>query len=141
LDDDEARYLIDQFNKYASWDVRSWEIMLSFAAVLIAANALLLSSMTEKSKTEMGIWVWGFSLALFVAVFVAAQRAIRGDSGKRNRYRTILVRLEHYRCRHKSVPNKALPDGITFKLIVEKPEEVETLLTENEPNPPGPPQT
>ena len=44
MDDSEARYLIDQFNKYASWAVRRYEVSMTvWFAVGITGSAVWLA--------------------------------------------------------------------------------------------------
>lgn len=117
MSDDEAKFLIDQFNKYASWDVRSWEVMFPFVVVIIAANALLVSTI----KTDT--WVWVITAILAVVVLIFAWLIMRADSKKRSRHKDLLLLLEDYRSKH-----KALPETITFNLIVQKPKEAEDAL-------------
>lgn len=43
MKDDEARYLIDEFNKYASWSVSHWINILPYVAILVSLFALSFS--------------------------------------------------------------------------------------------------
>jgi len=41
MNDSEARYVIGEYNKYASWGVRYFEILFPYLAVSVAIGALL----------------------------------------------------------------------------------------------------
>jgi hypothetical protein len=43
MDDDEARYLIDQFNKFASWRLTRWNYAYPVLTLLVAAMAVFYS--------------------------------------------------------------------------------------------------
>jgi hypothetical protein len=127
MDDNEARYLIDQFNKYASWKARWWEIMFPFVAIILAADALYLSSVPVGERFGL---VWAIVAGGFVVIaFVTMEHDRRTRLGCEKR----LILLEDYRSRHKLLTSGALPDCTTFKTIIEsKPEQLEKLLEESE---------
>lgn len=143
MKDDEARYLIDQFNKYASWRTRRQELPfvactfgITIVAVFISLSSFLKASSPVPSLdftlqlgavTLIVVFLMWFTFLWF---FLKAHR-------EQDAFAECLVLLEDYRLKHKSLPDKALPDSITFKLIVEKPEEVKNLLKESEPSPKG----
>lgn len=129
MDDSEARYLIDQFNKYASWKARWWEIMFAFLAIIVAADALYLSSVPVGERFGL---VWTI---VAVVLVVIAFTTMEHDRRMRLGFEKRLTLLEGYRSRHKLVTSGALPDSVTFKAIIEsKPEQLEKLLEESEPS-------
>lgn len=151
MKDDEARYLIDQFNKYASWSMRGEELRLMVLAPGFAIIAIGISIFFyEKLPWSVVDTIVISCLVIVVAAVVlqTLRRVLRTlDSYEDNRRRLLL--LEDYRSMHEGTIH-ALPDSVTFKKIVEsKPDELEKLLKdeakklrkEGEPNPTGSPQT
>jgi hypothetical protein len=138
MNDDEARYLIDQYNKYVSWAVRVREVFFAvYFGFSMAGLALLYSIAFQVMPTEVKpaltvlavVTVFAFVTAFLIydRRFVSAYRS----------HRSCLCMLEDYRFKHKS-----LPDQVTFRKIVEsKPEELEKLLKENEPSSTDSPKT
>jgi len=123
MDDDEARYLIDQFNKFASWRVRYFEILFPYLAVGVAIAALYFSSIGgESSSINRSIIAFGFVAFLIITTVLALDR--------HTRYREELVLLEGHRFKYKS-----LPDSVMFNRIVErkfKPKDLKELLKREE---------
>ena len=127
VDDSEARYLIDQFNKYASWSVSHWINILPYVAILVSVFAL------SFSLPETGWEVPLLSdpmlrLYLPLGVILLAIGASLSAAWKYNQethsFEERLFVLERYRSKHKS-----LPDEVTFEWIVKsKPEDLEKLL-------------
>ena len=67
MDDDEARYLIDQFNKFASWRVRFFEILFPYFAVSVTIAALYFSSVgVERSWISPSILAFGLLALLAI---------------------------------------------------------------------------
>jgi len=151
MNDEEARYLIGEFNKYASWSMRGEELLLivlppGFAIITIGISIFFY----EKLPWSVVDTIFMTCLVIVVAAVVlqSVRRVWRIlDSYEDNRRRLLL--LEDYRSMHESTIH-TLPDSVTFKKIVEsKPDELEKLLKdeakklrkEGEPNPTGSPQT
>jgi len=141
LDDNEARYLIDQYNTYISWRVGRgqlplvvWSLFLAIAAVCVSIMAL------AEQYGLLALLPEYFLFAFLAAVLVVLYRTMRDDRRAVKMYKgfeTGLTDLEDYRRTHKSVPNMALPDEITLKLLVETPEKVGNLLGKGGPNEQG----
>jgi hypothetical protein len=53
MDDDEARYLIDQYNKYASWHVGRGETRLGVTSLCLALLAVLTSVAVAAAQEKM----------------------------------------------------------------------------------------
>lgn len=124
VDDSDARYLIDQYNKYASWDVTSWQIMLPYIAVIIAAMALLAYSLPRND------WIWLVNQLVYIAVLIIGGRVMNEDRKKRSGHKDLLLRLEDHRSKaYARLPRgKALPDELTLELLINEPEQVKKLL-------------
>jgi hypothetical protein len=140
MKDDEARYLIDQFNKYASWSMRGEELRLMVLAPGFAIIAIGISIFFYEKLPWSAVDTIVISCLVIVVAAVVLQtlrRVLRTlDSYEDNRRRLLL--LEDYRSMHEGTIH-ALPDSVTFKKIVEsKPDELEKLLKESEPNPVAP---
>jgi hypothetical protein len=131
MNDDEARYLIDQYNKHISWKTRHSELGFVAIAVAVATSAYVLSVATffwrPASLDNVG-WILAFATMLAGAVMILLiWRESRRVEKIYKDHEKRLTALENYRSRHKS-----LPDAITLKLIVEKPDDVERLLKDSE---------
>jgi hypothetical protein len=123
LNDDEARYLIDQFNKYASWTSKDLSADLSLAVLALATIGVAVSIIGLPSET-LGIFLGFLLLALLVTFFCYV--VTRSREHDRNKMKLIV--LEKHRFRYKS-----LPDDATFvKILASKPEEIEKLLETHE---------
>jgi amino acid permease len=137
MKDDEARYLIDQFNKYASWGARRDEVFTgAYFALGIACLAVVVSIWNQVLPTERRTSAFNIVLVvllLLICVFFGSYLLVRR---RYNFYERTLGMLEGYRSNHKS-----LPDGITLRLVIDKPEEVKKRLEQNESNLRTPPQT
>lgn len=129
MNDDDSRYLIDQFNKYASWTVRRAEVELVGAGVVGTMLAIVVTLMYYSGMFASASFPANLLYLLFLALGILIivrqigkiPKAIQQELERSTRR---LVALEDYRSKHGS-----LPDGITFKRIVEsKLEELEELL-------------
>jgi protein-S-isoprenylcysteine O-methyltransferase Ste14 len=129
LNDDEARYLIDQYNKYVSWKTRYNELTLVAVAISVAAASLgvAVAALILRSfpTNVFGVIIGLVLLLLVLAMFYNGWRQHRRIERDYEEYEKRLVALENYRSEHRS-----LPDGVTFKLIVEKPGEADRLVKE-----------
>jgi hypothetical protein len=129
MNDDEARYLIDQYNKYVSWDVRLREVRLAVYFGLALATAAILASLSlQLMSPEAKYLLFPTFFIVLVVFFILFVRHIGMLESTYEDHRRRLCRLEDYRFKH-----KLLPDSITFKLIVEESGKVEKLLDESEP--------
>jgi len=134
MEDDEARYLIDQYNKYVSWAERLHETTATFVILTVAVTSLFLSVVSYFSRggtnqdptSNLFVFVFAWGMAGFAAsVFLWFSVSLR--SRYLDHWRRLSI-LEDYRSRFKS-----LPDCITFRKVVEsKPSELEKLLKDAE---------
>ena len=130
MKDDDARYLIDQFNKQASWESGEWGRLIPYIALIAALEAFALSM--SGIHADIGVVITIFFVFLIIAIALST-----ADSLTRRSYRFRLDKLEDYRYRHKS-----LPDGITFRTIdYWKPKQLARFLEDHERDPTGSPQT
>jgi hypothetical protein len=139
VDDSEARYLIDELNRYAAWrtarsqlDFSGWTIAIAFFAFCLAVLSIFAVNfpMELASRTVLLALVLPI---LFLGLAVWAVLWIRGDYEKARREQgddeKRLLTLEDYRSKRKS-----LPDGITLRKIVGlTPEELKELLEKSGP--------
>jgi len=102
VDDDEAKFLIDQFNKYASWSVRRIEVALPFYAVLVATIAFWIAFqpnlLPENVAWEISSFVIGGIVGSALAAYLR-QRSRYSDLKER------LILLDTYR-RKSSLPDR-----------------------------------
>jgi hypothetical protein len=135
MDDDEARYLIDQYNKYVSWHVRGREIRLVETSLLLALFAIFLSLAT--GTVEEKVMALPNSVRLFVYTFAALGMflvVMRDGRKTRKEYKdseTRLMLLEDHRSNFGSLPH------ITLSKIADPSFTTECLkrfLKENEPS-------
>lgn len=112
MDDDEARYLVDQFNKYVSWRVRRTELWLVEAALLVSVIALGIVLLNQ------GGLLSGWVLLIYLVAWILLILLVNIDSLRideaHKRYQKRIEALESYRFR-----NKSLPDEITFSKIID----------------------
>lgn len=135
MNDDEARYLIDQFNKYAYLKVRQAEIGLSRNIFVVATTAVFIALMSLFLPQEHNVYTLGITVLVFVVFFVLVVWSTRDfdrADERHKKYERWLTALEDHRSKHKLRPNRALPDSISFKLLVEHPEDLDKLLKESE---------
>jgi hypothetical protein len=130
MKDDDARYLIDQFNKQASWESGDWGRLIPYIALITALEALAIPALGIHPDI-------GIVITVFFVILVTALALTVADSLNRRSYRFRLDLLEDYRYRH-----KCLPDGITFRTVdYWKPKQLARFLAEHERSPTGSPQT
>lgn len=110
MDDTEARYLIDQYNKLISWEYFPFGMGMSFAALAIAISYLGIAIAPSDSLT---LWILYLRLASYISLFIGCvflpfYSAIfllrRVFTGRRK-----LLLLEEHRFK-----NRSLPDTITL---------------------------
>lgn len=162
--DDNAKYLVDQFNKYASWrnteksvGLSQWPLVLTWLAVGISIVSLSWritnplstlsgssSSATTLAYSPLDIFAYFLMglvvpLALVVLILVAYRMYSQDYKAFKKEHEddvSRLLALENHRSRFNS-----LPSGITLPKIVKmKPDELEKLLKANEPSSTGSPK-
>lgn len=129
VNDSEAKYLIEQFYKYASWDCRRDEILpgaYSLVMSLIASFIALLSLSRQHPSflQDDSLPVYGILLLAVMAVVAlgAVFSLLVGIRYERNMSR--LKALENHRSKYGS-----LPDSLTLEKITRlKPKDLEKLL-------------
>jgi len=135
MDDSEARYLIDQFNKYASWIMKGPELVIPILALIVASMALVISVMNPLGLFSRYPPPWNsVALAVFaspiLALWLLWSRIFNKiiDEYGQNRRRLIAL-MDHYS------KYRSLPDSLTFGTIVKwKPEELEKALADSQPH-------
>ncbi|MCJ7505564.1 hypothetical protein MUP05_03710 [Candidatus Bathyarchaeota archaeon] len=135
MNDDEARYLIDQFNKYASWASRGAELAFSAQALAVAFWALMISVMNLLGFFSWILPPWNtVMVAVFVipvmGLMVLSMRHYRKvDDEYRQDRRRLIALMDHYsKCRF-------LPDILTFATIVKwKPDQLKKALADSQPH-------
>ena len=138
LDDNEARYLIDQFNKYASWSTARIQFYFSEWTSSFAASALCIAilslfaanaSVAVTYRTIVLGIVAPFSLIIVVGGgAVSVFRDLRKAKEEQEECEGCFLALEEHRSKYKS-----LPDGLTLTKIVESElDELKKLLKESE---------
>jgi len=139
MDKEDAKYLIDQFNKYASWSmIQHYQLSLTLDPLLVSVLALFVSSgfvlFPDLSRSSIYARI-GFIAFLIVVFLFVQRRAIRKfneASLEQDENETVLQLLMDFYLRHKS-----LPDNLTFEQVVSgKPAELKILLQcESDRNP------
>jgi ABC-type transport system involved in cytochrome bd biosynthesis fused ATPase/permease subunit len=117
MNDDEARYLIDQFNKFASWRVRYFEILFPYLAVSVAIGALYFSSSNLGWERTFVICISLLALLFIAGVIVITRHA---------EHKEQLVLLEDHRAKYKSLPDTVM----LSELLKPKPKKLKRLLQE-----------
>jgi hypothetical protein len=132
MNDDQAKFLIDQFNKLASWRMSGLQLKISQAAPMIALLAMFLSVtiILFQGSQSYQIIVIVILGAAFAALSIDYRRAwkLHEDDGDR------LLALEGYYSRDRSLPDLTLAKVINFT-----PRDLKKFLRDNEPK--GSPQT
>jgi hypothetical protein len=137
MKEDEAKHLVDQFNKYASWAVRGYESIFSFSSFCVAGMAVLIAVagssgifsnfLSDLPGQWKGLAATGMIAAIAVPMFLLARKALNAFDaliGLHEENRAKLIALENHRSRHGS-----LPDGLTFeKIVCMKPDELAEAL-------------
>jgi hypothetical protein len=132
MNDDQARYLIDQFNKYASWGTKQIGVMKSLAPLSLALFALGWSVATfGRTTSNMGDVVM-LSAILVAVVFMVAYiyREEWRIADERSRNREFLIALERHRATFKSLPEITLQDIVGDKFTAES---LKRFPKDNEP--------
>ena len=132
MDDNEARFLIDQFNKFASWRSKREEMRLTMFGLVLAIFAMGFSVYFYEKRP----WSWVdaiFMICLTIGVGVGVFTVTRAARRVFSTYEDDTDRLkalERYR-----FENKKLPDTVTFEKITDpklKAEDFEKLLRVNQ---------
>jgi hypothetical protein len=132
MDDDEARYLIGQFNTYASWSTTRTGTVISVAPLSLALFALgwSIASFGRTTGNLLDFIMLCLMVGAVVFMLVFIFRENRQITDEHWRSRECLIALEEHRMRFKSLPE------ITFSKIVDRkfmPEDLKKFLKENEP--------
>jgi len=138
MSNDEAKFLIDQFNKFASWRWRREELRLTVLGPGIAIFAIGISVLFYEhpfSSTSIAL-MYGLSIALIVVILLMLRRLGGMFDGYAD-YIARLKALEEHRSKFKS-----LPESISFATLVDsRIEDLKKLLKENGQDPKQSPQT
>jgi len=124
MDDTEAKFLIDQFNKYASWAFRPSELFYSLFAVLVAVAVLITTLPPSSPEARSGAVVFFMACIFILGWYMhSSYRKDHTDVAAR------LLFLDTYR------RNSSLPDGLDLAAVVgsnakDLPELVKKLLVE-----------
>ena len=132
MDKDDAKYLIDQFNKYVSWSVgQPTQLLVAGVACFIAMIALVITAMSVY-RQEIGLvkdvplYGWPY-LGLMVLASIMAVLTGYGGSYTFGKYRDSKDKLHvlmNFFSRHQS-----LPCDLTFEKIVrQRPKDLESFL-------------
>jgi hypothetical protein len=124
MENDEAKHLIDQFNKFASWVARPRELFLVYFALYVATFSPLMAITAGRYGSPDTLLVaWG--LLGFVVAFVSFYHFM-WIRNVLDLFARKLVALEDFRRLAKS-----LPDTMTLATIIgSKPEELRQMLEE-----------
>ncbi|MCJ7768462.1 hypothetical protein MUP79_08730 [Candidatus Bathyarchaeota archaeon] len=136
MDDDDAKFLIDQFNKFASWRIAGTQFEFSKNAILVALLALGLAVVsiswqyTFRPTTELAFAGACSLMIVVVAVFVVIVRQHRAVGVEHDNDVSRLLALEEHYSRFKSLPSITLAKLVDSKFT---PEDLEKFLKESEP--------
>ena len=114
MNENDARFLIDQFNKYASWMVNQpIQIFLSSFAVALAAVAFLLSLLRLSDFPE---WVtfWGYVVFTILFIWLMYYGTYRPSQEHRMNEERLHLLMDHFLEHH------SLPGEVTFDLLAKK---------------------
>lgn len=138
---EDAKFLIDQFNKFAAWRIAQAQFEFSWYAVFLALTAVLVSIVSL-------YWVYfkpptwlAFVFALFLMLGISGIVVLMGRhyNALRRKHRDdanrLLILEQHY-SRFESLPQMTLKNITDFK-----PEDLWKYLKENEPSSTGSPKT
>jgi len=133
MKEDEAKHLIDQFNKYASWAVKGYESVFSMSSLCVAGVAVLiaiagsLGVFSNFLSALPDLWK-GVAATAMIAIIGIPMIMIRRNVSKvfnaliglHEENRAKLIALENHRSKYGS-----LPDDLTFEKIVRlRPDEL-----------------
>jgi hypothetical protein len=122
MDNEEAKHLIDQFNKFASWVVRPRELFLVYFALYVAAFSPLLAILAQHYGST-DVIVVGWTCLAFLVVLVSFYH-FTWARGVLDVFARKLVALEDFR-----LAAKSLPDTVTLAAIIgSSPEELRQML-------------
>lgn len=131
LDDSEARYLIDQFNKYSSWFFKGLEPMYPTTIALIAVVAMSLTifqALGLAQLPDLSRLIHVIIIVLLLAVTIIMMLISTDITKEHESNLKKFIALENYRSKHKS-----LPDSLTLnKIIASKPPDIEKILAEDQ---------
>ena len=133
LNKDDAKYLIDQFNKYASWSVgQPAQMILSWAAIGITIATIVITSIhpelfpwiRDPNSPIHYLYYWVILVLVSVSIVVTILIVFTSLLGHMRNEGKLRLLMDYWH-RHQS-----LPDDLTFdKIIDSKPKELEALLT------------
>jgi hypothetical protein len=134
---EDAKFLIDQFNKFAAWRIAERQFEFSSHAVRLALIAVLISIVavswaSSKPSTYVAFVFTGLLVAMIVVYFVFISRDYRKFSADDDDDASRLLILEEHYSRFESLPHMTLERIIDFK-----PEDLRKYLKENEPSATG----
>ena len=137
LNEDDARFLIDQYNKYVSYALKPSDWTISEYAFAIAVLAVALSVFSQATHIEAGgsallnWWLGAFELVFFLGILCYLLYRLhwlsKKISGFQHEQLNHTLRLgyliEHF------LTYKSLPDSITFAYLQStKPDDLRKLL-------------
>jgi hypothetical protein len=138
---EDAKFLIDQFNKFAAWRMAEAQFEVSQTVILTALIAIALSAFTA-TMNYVGAPTWLVlpTILIFVAVFIFYLREIRREykafKAEQINDADRLLYLEDHYSRFESLPHITLWDIIDFK-----PEDLWNYLRQSEPSATGSPRS
>jgi hypothetical protein len=140
MDDDEARYLIDQINTYASWSTTQTGTMISVAPLSLALFALgwSIASFGRTTTNLLDFIMLSLMVGAVVVMIVFLFRENSRITVEYSRIRGCLIALEEHRMRFKSLPEITLAKIGDPKFTVE---DLKEFLKDNEPSQTGSRQT
>lgn len=115
MDDNEAKFLIDQFNKYASWAVRRGEVRFPFYAVIVATIAFWVTFQPNLLPEKLA---WEISSAVIGGIGGLAAGAYLRQQREYSILRERLILLDIYRRR------SSLPDRLNLAQVILTEEEI-----------------
>jgi Ni/Fe-hydrogenase subunit HybB-like protein len=134
MKEEDAKFLIDQFNKYVSWTLKSADWTLSLAAVSISTLAVVISmaSIATSSMQPEDWWKY-LNIAAFIIIALVLGFIVYRNGRVYDRVREMQMKnkllfsyLLEYFLRYKSLPN-----SINFAyLVTVEPDGLQKLLQE-----------
>jgi F0F1-type ATP synthase assembly protein I len=134
---EDAKFLIDQFNKFAAWRIAERQFEFSSHAVRLALIAVLISILAvswaaSKPSTYVTLVIAGVITGILIAIMVVYLLFISCDyrkfSAEDDDDASRLLILEEHYSRFESLPHITLEKIMDFK-----PEDLKKYLKENEP--------
>ena len=141
MDDDDAKFLIDQFNKFASWRIAQSQFEFSqwatfLALVALALSVMIISWQLIKPPTEFAVVIMVSLMVIACVAYVMMRKEYRAVRAEHNNDASRLLALEEHYLRFKSLPSITLAKLVDSKFT---PEDLKKFLKENEPT--GSPKT